>query len=165
MSPKNTTMSLLVVQDLSMFSQIWHGVHEFLAFQGRQILPENMAVQIDILGVFVEPSLLLPDTLLLIHSFGISGVWSLCEICSNLDARADRGQQLDFLIKTLLYEGSEKSKVWDSCNQIFFPAFKESVSRRMIFKSLRAGEQKYSGLIKECLVFNDKTDAFRFEKV
>jgi hypothetical protein len=165
MNRENEPLFLLVVRDLAIFRKIWREVHEFLLFQNKQKNPKNTTIKTDILGVFVDPTLLLPDKLLLIESFGLSGIWSLCEIDPACCAKSARLEKLDFLTHTLLERRPEKLRVKDNDDQIFFPAFKESFSRNVIKKTLGELEQKYSFPIKKFFLFHYKTDAFSFEKL
>jgi hypothetical protein len=161
----NKNLFLLVVRDLDIFRQTWQEVYRFLLFQSKQKNPKATAIKTDILGVFVAPLLSLPDKLRLIDSFGLWGVWSLCEIDYACCARSTRREKLDFLAQTLSEGRVKKLRGKDNGDQIFFPAFKESFSRDVIRKTLRALEHKYSCPIKRFFLFPYKTNGFRFEEL
>jgi hypothetical protein len=156
---------LLVVRDLDIFCQTWQEVYRFLLFQSKQKNPKTTAVKTDIIGVFVDPSLSLPDGFLLDNSFGLSGVWSLFEIHASCCEKSTRRQEVDLLLPTLLKARSLKSKDQGNEDQIFFPAFKKNISRDIIMKTLRAIEQKYSFPVKRFFLFHYKTNAFSFENL
>jgi hypothetical protein len=160
----NKTLFLLVVRDLAIFRKTWHEAYRFLLFLSKQKNPKTTAVKTDIVGVFVSPSLLLPGDLRLDNSFGLSGVWSLCEIHSACQAKSNRRKQIDVLAQTLLKRRSLNLKGKDNDNQIFFPAFKESTSRDIIARNLCAIEEKYSCQIKRFFLFHYKTAAFTIKK-
>ncbi|MFA6635796.1 MAG: hypothetical protein WCV56_01610 [Candidatus Omnitrophota bacterium] len=165
MDRKNEPLFLLVVRDLAVFHKIWREVHQLLIFQNKQKTAKKPASTVDILGVFADSSLLLPNELNIIDSFGLSGVWSLCAIDYDPGGKNKRLQQLDFLLRTLSHGCRGKLHGKNKVGQIFFPAFKEKSRGNVILKNLGAMEKKYSLPIKKFFIFNYETGVFKIENL
>ena len=103
------TFLLLVIYDLKLFREAWHGVSEFLSFQYTQKGTDWLTTHRDILGIFINKSLLPPPNLKLVKSFGLSGVWSLCEVESKTGIESNQHEQLISLMNAFSQERSIKT--------------------------------------------------------
>ena len=155
---KRSVMSqLLILRDLASFPQAWRALNDMLIYEREQMGQPRALEQAALLGIWIEPSLLPPCSLRAVNSFGLSGVWSLCEWELNVNQKDELAAERKLLMDALSNDQLSAGK--------FFPAFEISESTDFIRNEIGELQSARPGIISSFLIYDRITGRYRIKKI
>lgn len=157
MSRQTRTVLLLVLRDISYLQHALASIRAIWSLREKDA--SSNASQKEILGVLVETSLMIPTRFKIIHSFGVSGIWSFCELhCTDEDA--DRS----VIIQSTIHDVLEYNKA-DKKECMFYPVFNDDVSHNSIRHALETIKTEYHDTIKHYIGLDHEANHCSLQEV